>query len=92
MTIKELKDKLRLYPFNLAKDEAFLLARYIMEGDSDIYELEDIASNPTPYIRSVIKKVLLNYKLEIVKCQIQHSEKLKDVLIRHKPFIISNIK
>ncbi|CAK60663.1 unnamed protein product (macronuclear) [Paramecium tetraurelia] len=92
MTIRELKDKLRLYPFNLAKDEAFVLARYIMEGDSDVYELDDFASNPTPYIRSVIRKVLLNYKLEIVKCQIEHSDKLKDVLTKLKPFIISNIK
>ena len=43
MTIKELKDKLRLYPFNLTKDEALLLARYIMEGENDVYELEDLA-------------------------------------------------
>ncbi|CAD8046383.1 unnamed protein product [Paramecium sonneborni] len=92
MTIKELKDKLRLYPFNLAKDEAYLLARYIMEGDSDVYELEDIASNPCPYIRSVFRKVLLNYKLEIVKNQFEHSDKLKDVLTKFKPFIINNIK
>lgn len=43
MTIKELKDKLRLYPFNLAKDEAHLIARYIMEGENDFYELDDTA-------------------------------------------------
>lgn len=92
MTIQELKDKLRLYPFNLNKDEAPLLARYIMEGDTDLYELDDFASNPVAYIRSVFRKILLNYKLEIVKCQIEHSEKLKDVLNRFKPFIISNIK
>ncbi|CAD8135610.1 unnamed protein product [Paramecium octaurelia] len=92
MTIKELKDKLRLYPFNLAKDESLILARYIMEGENDIYELEDMAQNPAPYIRSVFRKVLFNYKLEIVKSQFEYSEKIKDVLTRFKPFIISNIK
>ncbi|CAK78611.1 unnamed protein product (macronuclear) [Paramecium tetraurelia] len=92
MTIKELKDKLRLYPFNLAKDESLILARYIMEGENDIYELEDVAQNPAPYIRSVFRKILFNYKLEIVKSQFEYSEKIKDVLTRFKPFIISNIK
>lgn len=67
MTIKELKEKLRLYPFNLTKDEAFILTRYIMEAENDIYELEDTASNPCPYIRSVFRKVLFNYKLDIVR-------------------------
>lgn len=67
MTIGELKDKLRLYPFNLTKDDAYLIARYIMEGENDFYELEDKAQNPVPYIRSVFRKILFNYKLEIVK-------------------------
>lgn len=39
MTLKELKDKLRLYPFNLSAEESHLVSRYIMEGENDIYEL-----------------------------------------------------
>lgn len=39
MTLKVLKDKLRLYPFNLTNEESLLVSRYIMEGENDIYEL-----------------------------------------------------
>lgn len=38
-----------------------------MEADNDIYELPEDSKNYTPYIRSVIRRVLNNYKLEIVK-------------------------
>ncbi|CAD8046793.1 unnamed protein product [Paramecium sonneborni] len=92
MTFKELKDKLRLYPFNLTNEESLLVSRYIMEGENDIYELLESSSNYNPYIRSVLRRILTNYKLEIVKNQLLHSEKLKDVLTKFKPFIISNIK
>lgn len=39
MTLKELKDKLRKYPFNLTAEESHLISRYIMEGENDIFEL-----------------------------------------------------
>ncbi|CAD8046696.1 unnamed protein product [Paramecium primaurelia] len=92
MTLKELKDKLRQYPFNLTSEEAHILSRYIMESENDIYELQETAQNYNPYIRSVLRRILANYKLEIVKNQLLHSEKLKDVLTKFKPFILSNIK
>lgn len=63
-----------------------------MEGENDIYELPDTAKNSNAYIRSVLRRVLFNYKLDIVKNQLLYSEKLKDVLTRFKPFILSNIK
>ncbi|CAD8145874.1 unnamed protein product [Paramecium pentaurelia] len=92
MTLKELKDKLRQYPFNLTSEEAHIISRYIMESENDIYELQETAQNYNPYIRSVLRRILANYKLEIVKNQLLHSEKLKDVLTKFKPFILSNIK
>ncbi|CAD8140437.1 unnamed protein product [Paramecium octaurelia] len=92
MTLKELKDKLRHYPFNLTTEEAHVVSRYIMEGENDVYELLDTASNYNPYIRSVLRRILSNYKLEIVKNQLLHSDKIKDVLTKFKPFIQSNIK
>lgn len=67
MTLKELKDKLRHYPFNLTIEESHIISRYIMEGENDIYELLESASNFNPYIRSVLRRILSNYKLEIVK-------------------------
>lgn len=67
MTLKELKDKLRQYPFNLTSEEAHILSRYIMESENDIYELQETAQNYNPYIRSVLRRILANYKLEIVK-------------------------
>ncbi|CAK72586.1 unnamed protein product (macronuclear) [Paramecium tetraurelia] len=92
MSYRELKEKLRLYPFNLTSEESLLVSRYIMESENDVYELLDTASNFNPYIRSVLRRIVSNYKLEIVKNQLFHSEKLKDVLTRFKPFILSNIK
>ncbi|CAD8136597.1 unnamed protein product [Paramecium octaurelia] len=92
MTYRELKEKLRLYPFNLTSEESLLVSRYIMESENDVYELLDTASNFNPYIRSVLRRIVSNYKLEIVKNQLLHSDKLKDVLTRFKPFILSNIK
>lgn len=44
-----------------------MLARYIMEGENDIYELPETAKNFNAYIRSVLRRLLFNYKLDIVK-------------------------
>ena len=67
MTFGELKNKLRLYPFNLTSEESLLVSRYIMENENDVYELMETASNFIPYIRSVLRRIVSNYKLEIVK-------------------------
>ncbi|KAM3137987.1 hypothetical protein pb186bvf_009882 [Paramecium bursaria] len=89
-TFLQLRQQLQNFPFDLPQSQALMVAKYVIENDDQ--ELNDDTLQFNPFVKSVIRRIVGNYKLSQVKMALEKSEKLKDALTRFKPFIISQIK
>lgn len=87
-TFLKLRVQLQKYPFDLNQRDAHLIAKYAIENDLE--PLSESSQQFNPYVRSVMRRLLGNYKLQQVVSAF--GERIKDALTRYRQFLISTIQ